>query len=160
GGLAPTYALKRWRTTSIRISEISRRRNSGIFMCGIAGIIDLKGATEPDSAALRRMTAALTHRGPDESGFLSAPGVAIGSRRLAIVGLNNGRQPIFNETKTVAVAANGELFDYPEQKALLQAKGHIFRTDTDIELIVHLYEEHGENLFEHLKGQFAFVLVD
>ncbi len=129
-------------------------------MCGLAGVIDLKGRREPDRAQVERMGAALTHRGPDEDGFLFAPGLGIASRRLSIVGVEDGRQPIYNEDRTVAVICNGELFDYPERKAELEAKGHIFRTKSDCELIVHTYEEHGEDLFPYLKGQFAFVLVD
>jgi len=106
------------------------------------------------------MGAALTHRGPDETGTLFAPGIGAIQQRLSIVGLGNGQQPIFNEDRTVAVICNGELFDYPERKAELQARGHVFRGGSDCELIVHLYEEHGEDLFPHLKGQFAFVLFD
>ena len=128
-------------------------------MCGFAGIIDLCGEREPDRQAVQRMTAALLHRGPDDDGWFFAKGIGIGHRRLQIVGLADGRQPIFNEDRTVAVIYNGELFDYPEKRALLEAKGHVFRTHTDTEIIVHLYEEYGEGLFEHLKGQFAFALV-
>jgi asparagine synthase (glutamine-hydrolysing) len=129
-------------------------------MCGIAGVVDLKGVNEPDRAQVGRMATALRHRGPDGVGYLIAPGIGMGNRRLAIVGVTNGQQPIFNEDGTVGVIANGELFDYPELKAELRARGHVFSSDSDTELIVHLYEEHGEGLFEHLKGQFAFVLVD
>ena len=129
-------------------------------MCGLAGVIDLKGRREPDRAQVARMGAALTHRGPDETGTLFAPGIGAIQQRLSIVGLGNGQQPIFNEDRTVAVICNGELFDYPERKAELQARGHVFRSGSDCELIVHLYEEHGEDLFPHLKGQFAFVLFD
>ena len=129
-------------------------------MCGLAGVIDLKGRREPDRALVARMGAALTHRGPDETGTLFAPGIGAIQQRLSIVGLGNGQQPIFNEDRTVAVICNGELFDYPERKAELQARGHVFRGGSDCELIVHLYEEHGEDLFPQLKGQFAFVLFD
>ncbi len=129
-------------------------------MCGIAGILDLTGKREPDRAMVERMAGALRHRGPDEDGSLFAPGLGVASRRLSIVGLGDGRQPIYNEDRTVAVVYNGELFDYPERKAELQARGHVFRTHTDTELIVHLYEEHGEDVFEQLKGQFAFALID
>ena len=129
-------------------------------MCGLAGVIDLKGRREPDRAQVARMGAALTHRGPDETGTLFAPGIGAIQQRLSIVGLGNGQQPIFNEDRTVAVICNGELFDYPERKAELQARGHVFRGGSDCELIVHLYEEHGEDLFPQLKGQFAFVLFD
>jgi len=129
-------------------------------MCGIAGLIDLTGNRQPDPAVLQHMADSLWHRGPDEDGFLFRPGLGFASRRLSIVGLGDGRQPIFNEDGTVAVVYNGELFDYPERKAELQAKGHVFRTHTDTELIVHLYEEHGEGVFAELKGQFALALVD
>ena len=129
-------------------------------MCGLAEIVDLKGRLEPDPSTVRRMMAALTHRGPDDEGVLFAPGIGAGHRRLSILGLTDGRQPIFNEDRTVAVVVNGELFDYPERKRELEARGHVFRTHSDSELIVHLYEEHGEDLFPHLKGQFAFALFD
>jgi asparagine synthase (glutamine-hydrolysing) len=129
-------------------------------MCGIAGVIDLRGSREPDNVMVRHMASALRHRGPDDDGFMFAPGVGMGNRRLAIVGVTNGRQPIFNETGKIGVIGNGELFDYPEQKAQLEAKGHVFRTCSDTEIIVHLYEDHGEDMFQHLKGQFAFVLID
>jgi asparagine synthase (glutamine-hydrolysing) len=129
-------------------------------MCGLAGVIDLNGRREPNRAQVERMGAALFHRGPDDSGTLFAPGIGVSHRRLSIVGVANGQQPIFNEDLTLVVFCNGELFDYPERKVELQARGHVFRTDSDCELIVHLYEEHGEDVFEHLKGQFAFVLID
>lgn len=129
-------------------------------MCGIAGILDLTGKREPSRAKVERMAEALLHRGPDDKGYLFAPGLGLASRRLSIVGLGDGNQPIFNEDRTVAVVYNGELFDYPERKAELEAKGHVFRTHTDTEIIVHLYEEHGEDVFQELKGQFALALVD
>ena len=129
-------------------------------MCGIAGVIDLKGRQQPDEAMLLRMADALWHRGPDDDGFLLAPGVGAANRRLSIVGLGDGRQPIFNEDRSIAVVFNGELFDYPERKRELEAKGHVFRTSTDTEILVHLYEERGEDLFAELKGQFAFALFD
>jgi asparagine synthase (glutamine-hydrolysing) len=129
-------------------------------MCGIAGTIDLTGKRQPDPALVQAMAGALLHRGPDEDGYLIRRGFGFASRRLSIVGLGDGRQPIFNEDGSVAVVYNGELFDYPERKAELQAKGHVFRTHTDTELIVHLYEELGESVFAELKGQFALALVD
>ena len=128
-------------------------------MCGIAGILDLRGQREPDRAALERMTQRILHRGPDEDGYFFAPGIGIGQRRLSIVGLADGQQPIYNEDRTVAVMYNGELFDYPEQKAALEARGHTFRTHSDTELLVHLYEDFGEGMFEHLHGQFAFAIA-
>ncbi len=129
-------------------------------MCGVAGVIDLKGRRKPEQAMLARMAAALTHRGPDDDGFLVAPGIGLANRRLSIVGLSDGAQPIFNEDQSVAVVCNGELFEFPERRQELEAKGHVFRTHSDVEIIVHLYEEYGEGFLEHLTGQFAFALVD
>jgi asparagine synthase (glutamine-hydrolysing) len=129
-------------------------------MCGFAGIIDLFGRGEADRGTIERMGDAIAHRGPDGAGYFSAPGVSIGHRRLSIIGLSDGQQPLFNEQRTVAVICNGELYDYIELRAALEAKGHVFRTHSDCEVIVHLYEEYGEGVFEHLKGQFAFALVD
>ena len=129
-------------------------------MCGIARLIDLEGRREPDHVLVRRMAAVLVHRGPDDCGFLFAPGVGLAHRRLSIVGVENGRQPIFNEDCSIVVICNGEFFDFPERRAELEAKGHVFNTHSNSELIVHLYEEHGEDLIPYLKGQFAFVLID
>lgn len=129
-------------------------------MCGIAGVLDLKGRWRPDQAMLQRMADALHHRGPDDDGFLIAPGIGVANRRLSIVGLSDGHQPIFNEDESVVVVCNGELFDFPERRVELEAKGHVFRTHSDSEIIVHLYEEYGEGFIEKLRGQFAFALVD
>jgi asparagine synthase (glutamine-hydrolysing) len=106
------------------------------------------------------MSDALFHRGPDEEGFLERPGLAFASRRLSIVGLADGRQPIHNEDHCVSVVFNGELFDYPEMRAELTARGHRFSTHCDTELIPHLWEDHQEDLFSRLRGQFAFALWD
>ena len=129
-------------------------------MCGIAGIVNLSEPSAIDPQIVRRMADAITHRGPDEDGFFFRPGLALANRRLSIVGLHDGKQPIHNEDHSVAVVFNGELFDYPEVKAQLQARGHHFRTHCDTELIPHLYEEHGEGVFEKLRGQFAIALWD
>src|SRR5436190_20632661 len=129
-------------------------------MCGIAGIVDLEGMRSPPAGMIQRMADALWHRGPDEDGYLERPGLALANRRLSIVGLSDGRQPIFNEDGSIGVVYNGELFDYPEMKAALEARGHVFRTHCDTELIPHLWEEHGEGMFLHLHGQFALALWD
>jgi asparagine synthase (glutamine-hydrolysing) len=130
-------------------------------MCGIAGILDLSGQRRAAPAgAIRVMASAIVHRGPDEDGFLERPGLAFASRRLSIVGLADGRQPIFNEDRSVAVVYNGELFDYPEMKADLEARGHRFATHCDTELIPHLWEDHQEGMFDYLRGQFALALWD
>jgi asparagine synthase (glutamine-hydrolysing) len=123
-------------------------------------MIDLSGSRPVAADALRRMADAIWHRGPDEDGFLEAPGLGFASRRLSIVGLFDGKQPIFNEDRSVGVVFNGELFDYPECKAELQARGHVFRTHCDTELLPHLWEEHGQDMLERLRGQFAIALWD
>lgn len=109
---------------------------------------------------LQRMTLAIRHRGPDDDGFMFEPGLGLASRRLSIVGLKDGRQPIFNEDRTVGVVFNGELFDYPEKRHMLLQQGHEFRTSCDTEVLVHLWEEHGEGIFDHLRGQYSFALYD
>ena len=129
-------------------------------MCGIAGIIDLSGNRPAPADALRRMADAIIHRGPDEDGYLEAPGLGFASRRLSILGLFDGKQPIANEDRSVWVVFNGELFDYPEQKAALESKGHVFRTHCDTELLPHLWEEYGEDMLVRLRGKFAFTLWD
>lgn len=130
-------------------------------MCGIAGMIDLTGSRRPaPRGAVPRMAEAILHRGPDEDGFLERPGLHLANRRLSIVGLADGRQPISNEDQTVWTVFNGEFFDYPEMRAALEAKGHTFRTHTDTELIPHLWEEYREGMLEHLHGQFAFCVWD
>ncbi|MBI2804283.1 MAG: asparagine synthase (glutamine-hydrolyzing) [Planctomycetes bacterium] len=129
-------------------------------MCGIAGIIDLAGQRPIPPGMLTRMADAITHRGPDEDGYLEEPGVGLANRRLSIVGLFDGKQPIWNEDHSVVTVFNGEFFNYPEVKAQLEARGHVFRTHCDTEIIPHLWEDHQEGLFEHLKGQFAFALWD
>ncbi len=126
-------------------------------MCGIAGYA---GRNPPDALALRRMCDALVHRGPDEDGYHLGDGVALGMRRLAIIDVATGRQPVFNEDRTVAIVYNGEVYNFGELRAELEGKGHRFETGSDTECIVHLYEEHGERCVEHLRGMFAFALWD
>ncbi|MEU2874988.1 asparagine synthase (glutamine-hydrolyzing) [Streptomyces sp. NPDC007070] len=129
-------------------------------MCGITGTIDLHGPGPVDTAALDAMTATLLHRGPDSAGRFVDGGVGLGFRRLAIVGLEGGEQPIRNEDGSVVLVCNGEVFNHRELRAELEAKGHRFRTRTDVEVLVHLYEEHGTGLLDRLNGQFAFALHD
>jgi asparagine synthase (glutamine-hydrolysing) len=124
-------------------------------MCGIAGAIG------PDADTLtRRMTAALVHRGPDDDGFHSANGTTLGFRRLSIIDLEGGAQPILNETGDIALVCNGEIYNSPELRRRLIDAGHRFRTRTDVEVILHLYEDHGEDCVRHLRGMFAFAIWD
>jgi asparagine synthase (glutamine-hydrolysing) len=128
-------------------------------MCGIAGLAAL--ADEPVSLEqLRRMCDAMVHRGPDDAGYLVDPGVAIGMRRLSIIDLQSGHQPIFNEDESVAVVFNGEIYNYRELRRQLEARGHHFKTSSDTEVIVHLWEEVGADFADQLNGMFAIALLD
>jgi asparagine synthase (glutamine-hydrolysing) len=129
-------------------------------MCGIAGILDTRGRGEVDRALLRRMTEILVHRGPDGDGFYHAPGVGLGHRRLAIVDLATGDQPLFNEDGTVCVVYNGEIYNFQPLMSELARLGHTFRTRCDTEVIVHAWEEWGEACLDRFNGQFAFALWD
>jgi asparagine synthase (glutamine-hydrolysing) len=129
-------------------------------MCGIAGIVDLAGSRIVADGIIQRMTQAIVHRGPDEEGYFQRPGVVLGSRRLSIVGLADGQQPVANEDRSVSVVFNGEFFDYLEQRAELQARGHRLVTHCDTEIVPHLWEENQEGVFERLRGQFALALWD
>lgn len=129
-------------------------------MCGIAGVVDLLGGRMVPDGIIRGMAKALVHRGPDEEGFLRRKGVELASRRLSIVGLADGQQPIANEDRSVWVVFNGELFDYVEQRTELEARGHRFVTHCDTEIIPHLWEESQEGMFTRLRGQFAVALWD
>ena len=132
-------------------------------MCGITGWANLDARTPPPDGAeelLRSMCERLTHRGPDSEGLLVSTGVSLGMRRLAIIDLVTGEQPIFNETGSVAVVLNGEIYNYRELRATLEKKGHTFRSASDTEILPHLYEEHGAEMVRHLNGMFAFALWD
>ena len=113
-------------------------------MCGICGIVRSDSAAV-ERAPLEQMNAAITHRGPDSDGFYFAPGVGLAMRRLAIIDLQTGDQPIPNEDETVWVIQNGEIYNFPELRTELESRGHRFRTQSDTECIVHLYEEYGHD---------------
>jgi asparagine synthase (glutamine-hydrolysing) len=129
-------------------------------MCGIAGIFDFRGPGDIDRGLLRRMTEIIAHRGPDGDGFHFAPGIGLGHRRLAIVDLVTGDQPQFNEDGTVCVVFNGEIYNFQPLMAELAALGHAFRTRSDTEVIVHAWEEWGEDCLDRFNGMFAFALWD
>jgi len=133
----------------------------GTDMCGIAGMIDLtEKRRHAPRGAVARMARAILHRGPDDDGFLDGPGHHLANRRLSIVGLKDGKQPIGDESGRIQVVFNGEFYDYPEKRVELEGQGHTFRTHTDTELIPHLWEQYGERFWDLLKGQFAFCLHD
>lgn len=129
-------------------------------MCGIAGIFDARANLPPTEPELRRMVAQLRHRGPDGVGFRVTEHVGLGHARLSIIDLGGGSQPIRNETGTVWVVFNGEIFNYIELRDELERRGHVFYTHSDTEVLVHLYEEYGESFVDHLNGQFAIALWD
>ncbi len=129
-------------------------------MCGVAGIFDYRGHSDTDRALLRRMTDILGHRGPDGDGFHFAPGVGLGHRRLAIVDLATGDQPLFNEDRTICVIYNGEIYNFQPLMAKLMALGHVFRTRCDTEVVVHAWEEWGAGCLDRFNGMFAFALWD
>jgi asparagine synthase (glutamine-hydrolysing) len=124
-------------------------------MCGIAGYVGMD-----DRQLLQAMCDSLTHRGPEDDGFYCAPGVGLGMRRLAIIDLFTGKQPITNETRDVWVVLNGEIYNYEELRAQLISRGHVFATSSDTETIVHLYEDHGVDFVHHLRGMFGIALWD
>jgi asparagine synthase (glutamine-hydrolysing) len=132
-------------------------------VCGICGVAFVSRGTKAESR-VRAMTAAMRHRGPDEEGFLTgdarAPGLALGMRRLSIIDLAGGHQPIWNETKDVAVIFNGELYNYRDLRERLSLCGHRFATKSDTEILVHAWEEWGEDALAELRGMFAFALLD
>ncbi len=129
-------------------------------MCGITGIVDLRGDRSIDEAVLRRMNGLLTHRGPDGDGFHFSPGVGLGHRRLSIIDLEGGRQPLYNEDGSVVVTFNGEIFNFMEVETELLARGHTFRTRSDTEVIVHAWEEWGAECLSRFNGMFAFAVWD
>ena len=128
-------------------------------MCGIYGILRLDGAPLPTDA-LAPMARVTVHRGPDDEGVHADGACAIGMRRLSIIDLAGGHQPISNEDGTLTVVCNGEIYNFQELRAGLQARGHTFRTGSDVEVIVHLYEEHGDRFVEHLSGMYGIALWD
>jgi asparagine synthase (glutamine-hydrolysing) len=131
-------------------------------MCGISGFLSFnKRQSGAEQEILRRMNSKLVHRGPDAQDIMVFDNVALGFCRLSIIGLDNGMQPIFNEDESLVVICNGEIFNYIELRADLKRRGHVFRTSSDVEVILHLYEEHGGMGFlNDLNGQFAFALYD
>ena len=129
-------------------------------MCAIAGILGLKEGRQPQAEEMAVMLGAMRHRGPDESGIYLDDRVALGHNRLSIIGLSNGAQPIHNEDQTLWIVFNGEIFNYLELKGDLLNRGHRFYTSTDTEVIVHLFEEKGEECLGELNGQFAFAIWD
>jgi asparagine synthase (glutamine-hydrolysing) len=129
-------------------------------MCGIYGVISLEKELGGNESLLAEMARVMVHRGPDDEGSFYGKGVALGMRRLSIIDLEGGHQPIANEDETVWVVCNGEIYNFEELKSSLEKCGHVFRCNSDTEVIVHLYEEEGLDLFKRLRGMFALALWD
>jgi asparagine synthase (glutamine-hydrolysing) len=129
-------------------------------MCGICGIATRSGLRDQHKEHLNRMSRALEHRGPDGYGEHVDGHVALAMRRLAIIDLEGGWQPIYNENRDLALVANGEIYNFMELRSTLEGKGHVFRTNSDCETIVHCYEEYGSDFVQHLRGMFACALWD
>jgi asparagine synthase (glutamine-hydrolysing) len=129
-------------------------------MCGICGVIYRDPDHPVDRVMLQRMADSIAHRGPDGEGFHVAPGVGLGFRRLSIIDLETGDQPLANEDGTVFVIGNGEIYNFQQLRRDLEAAGHRFRSRSDIEVIVHLYEQHGVDCISHLRGMFGFAVWD
>ena len=129
-------------------------------MCGIVGVMDLSGARPISRDLVSRMSETQLHRGPDESGLHLEPGLGLGHRRLSIIDLSTGQQPLFNEDRSVVVIFNGEIYNYQELIPELARAGHVFRTRSDTEVIVHAWEQWGEDCVKRFRGMFAFALWD
>jgi len=129
-------------------------------MCGIAGIVSKDRGARIDGATIRAMCDAIVHRGPDDEGIYAQGPVGLGMRRLSIIDLAGGHQPIFNEDRSIAIVFNGEIYNFPELRPELERRGHRFTTNSDTEVIVHLYEDMGPACVTKLRGMFTFALYD
>ncbi|MEY9096102.1 asparagine synthase (glutamine-hydrolyzing) [Paenibacillus sp. RC84] len=128
-------------------------------MCGITGIMYFEDR-EPSVSMLQQMTDVIHHRGPNDSGFWTENRIGLGFRRLSIIDIAEGHQPLCNEDESVWIIFNGEIYNYKSLRSMLQDRGHVFRTNSDTEVIVHLYEEFGEECVKHLRGMFGFAIWD
>src|SRR6266700_1631541 len=134
--------------------------DSHVRMCGIVGIVHSDSARPVPPAVIRRMCEAIRHRGPDDEGAYVDRNVGLGMRRLSIIDLAGGRQPIFNEDRSKVIVFNGEIYNYRELRRGLVARGHTCATEGDTETILHLYEEEGSDCVQRLRGMFAFAIWD
>src|SRR5258708_16252118 len=127
-------------------------------MCGICGLLSMSGARMPTGQELRSMTHVLYHRGPDDEGYHLAGPLGRGLRRLSIVDLVSGHEPMMNEDGTLQIVFNGEIYNHPELRPELERRGHRYATTSDTETILHLYEEYGDDCVHHMRGMFAFAI--
>ena len=129
-------------------------------MCGIAGIVSAQSGDRIDAETIHRMCQSIVHRGPDDEGLFVKDGTGLGMRRLSIIDVAGGHQPVFNEDKSIWIVFNGEIYNFAELRPELESRGHRFSTHSDTEVIVHLYEEMGAECVQKLRGMFAFALYD
>ncbi|MGH9355358.1 MAG: asparagine synthetase B family protein, partial [Terriglobia bacterium] len=129
-------------------------------MCGICGVFNFNRAQEADGQSLALMNRQIVHRGPDDEGFFRSENVGLAMRRLSIIDLAAGHQPMSNEDGNVWIVFNGEIYNHQELRPRLEARGHRYRTQSDTETIIHLYEEYGGECVNHLRGMFAFAIWD
>jgi asparagine synthase (glutamine-hydrolysing) len=129
-------------------------------MCGICGVVSFQPNVPVDRSTLLQMNASLQHRGPDDEGYYEDDQVGLAMRRLSIIDLHTGQQPISNESGDIWVVYNGEIYNFQKVRAVLEQRGHIFKTQTDTEIIVHAYEEYGDQCVTHFNGMFAIALWD
>src|SRR5450631_2756405 len=129
-------------------------------MCGIAGIVGANRNDRIDEAVVRRMCDAIAHRGPDDEGILAKANTGLGMRRLSIIDVAGGHQPIFNEDRSAWIVYNGEVYNFPELRPELEKRGHRFYTKCDTEVIIHLYEEMGADCVQKLRGMFGLAIYD
>src|SRR5213596_581205 len=127
-------------------------------MCGIAGIFNYRDSIPVDHFQLKRMADSMIHRGPDDEGFFTAGPIGLAHRRLSIIDLAGGHQPMSNEDDSVWIVFNGEIYNHQELRPTLEARGHVYKTRSDTESIIHAYEEFGDDFETHLTGMFAFAL--
>ena len=130
-------------------------------MCGINGIaLSSRSRRRVDPSVLKSMRDVITHRGPDDEGIYIDENVGLGHRRLSIVDVASGHQPMTNEDSSLYITYNGEVYNHADFREMLEARGHVYQTHCDTETILHLYEEHGDSCVEHLRGMFAFAIWD
>src|SRR5512133_3689491 len=129
-------------------------------MCGIAGVVSSETSDYIEESTIQRMCQAIVHRGPDDQGIFVKGGTGLGMTRLSIIDLSGGHQPIFNEDRSIWIVFNGEIYNFQELRPELESRGHRFSTNSDTEVIVHLYEEMGADCVTKLRGMFGFALYD
>src|SRR3989338_7617710 len=129
-------------------------------MCGIAGLLNFEKERPVKREALKTMCDLMVHRGPNDEGFFINGNVGLGMRRLSIIDIKGGHQPISNETDDIHIVFNGEIYNFESLQKELTGRGHRFKTNSDTEVILHLYEEYGADCVDHLRGMFAFAIWD